>query len=140
MNPLITKFMPARAVPVLNRYTLCICFVSQGMTLPILLSLFSPQTFFSRRSGPQVPMCEPFWGPWWVAWAKVSNNNECLFVRTVFGGQLKLFLLYGKSTLGEIFSNHASECVRRRGDCQAPGEISHTQHTHRKLSYLLQLS
>ena len=41
-----------------------------------------------------------------------AMNNECLFVRTLFSGQPKLFLLYGKSTLGDIFPNHITGCVR----------------------------
>lgn len=39
-------------------------------------------------------------------------NNGCLFVRALFSGQPKLFLLYGKSTLGDIFPNHITGCVR----------------------------
>lgn len=41
-----------------------------------------------------------------------AMNNGCLFVRTLFSGQPKLFLLYGKSTLGDIFPNHITGCVR----------------------------
>jgi hypothetical protein len=40
-------------------------------------------------------------------------NNEYFFVRALLSRQPKLFALYGKSTLGEIFPKHITECVRQ---------------------------
>lgn len=45
---------------------------------------------------------------------KWAMNNECFFVATLLSGQPKLFLLYGKSTLGEIFPDHMMGSERQR--------------------------
>jgi hypothetical protein len=44
---------------------------------------------------------------------KRAMNNEYFFVRALLSRQPKLFALYGKSTLGEIFPKHITECVRQ---------------------------
>lgn len=110
---------PESSLCLIDTYFLPTRFANQGMTLPgqSYFSIIS-QNFLLRRLGLQVPMCEISEIPRGQYGRKVSMNNECLF-----RGQLKLFLLYGKSTLGEIFPNHVSECVRGSADCQAFGDI-----------------
>lgn len=94
-----------RVVPVLNRRTLPIHFVNQGMTLPgqFYFLYFLPK-LSSQSSGAQVLMCETFWDPWRAAGEKWAMNNECLFVRTLLSGQPENYFYSMAKALWEKYS------------------------------------
>lgn len=120
---LCALFTQARVVPVLNRYTLFVHFMNQGITLPGQLSL--PSSLFSpnlplRRSGLQAPMCER--DPWWAAlWVM---NNDYLFVRRYLAGSWNYSDFMAKA-LREIHSQTMFQHVRGSRGCQALGKIHH---------------